>query len=369
MRRAVLAFMLGSGAVSAACSSDAPHTADTSCDDARAACDKRGLCWRLATTGNLNGGVSIDAAKQSGSANGNGDLTCNVECIACGTMDAGTVAEPSGMAPDDSALDAALSRWAFDDCNRDFACFPVWMQLYAGDEPYCRAQRETTIRWIASLPGSGVSEESLADCSKEMSKAGCSPDAYWVCVRGSRAIGQACATGEQCQSGWCSSTDFSCGVCVPEPAAGGFCSRGAECRAGEFCGNGTCQSLVADGEPCSDDALCGSASSCVASACAANARNAGETCGPEVNQPYCDQIAEELACSDKNVCQSVTFADPGEPCPSFGWCRGLGSCSQGVCTSGPGLGDACEPDVGCRWPAVCVAGRCVGVPDGDPCEQ
>lgn len=317
--------------------------AGNDCREARQSCEARGMCWRLVsegeTSGSGTGSYDVSNKSVSVSASGNDARSCTVECTVCEGQAGAAATLPDAGTP----LERAIVDLAQQMCARDFLCEPVVMRLISGDEAYCAAELARWLLWASTLPDSGATLDGVSACSTALARAGCG-DAG-VCLAGTRANGASCATGEQCRSGWCAGSPLSCGTCaVPSPLGG------------------------ADGAACDETRPCRSHYSCIDGACRADARTTGQSCGPDVGQPYCEQRLDQLACdTTDHTCKSVSLADPGTACPTFGWCAGLGACSSDVCTAGPGPGDPCLADGQCRWPAVCVGGTCRGAPTGNPC--
>lgn len=169
----------------------------------------------------------------------------------------------------------------------------------------------------------------------------------------------------------CAAHDFDldgpCGAVWPgQVAAGGtcgpgigsfVCAEGTDCRISleTFCG--TCDPIVRPGDPCGDDAWCGSAAECREGVCVAR---------PTAGQPCAEDGARCAAgsqCRD-GVCAIRPWAGPGEACGQGARCRYKSDCVGGICVEGALLGAACGPEQPCAtgWcdGGVCAAPKVVG---------
>jgi hypothetical protein len=350
-------------AITAACKDTSPAAVGDECRAARESCEAEGRCWTLATEGTTSGAVGYDPTSDSASANASDSRSCNIQCVACVTQT--TSSQPQDTPTTSADLNQAIADWAETACEQDMLCHSVWVNYSAGDEQYCRAATQSVMQWQASLPDSGVTAEALTKCSDDYVRSGCEPRSL-DCFRGPRADGMACANGSQCQSGWCTGWYLACGLCVPRPTVNTACSTDSECLFEHHCANGRCVVDSGQDQACNDQTPCAAFLRCHENLCTHDDRQQNQTCGEDVG--YCDQTTAQLACdTSTSTCRPVTFADAGEPCPTFGWCRGLGACYQGICRRGPEPGDPCDPANGCRWPAFCQDGTCRAVPTSDPC--
>ena len=360
---AVLVGCVCLGSSGGGCAERPEDGPDKQCTVSRESCEQEGRCWRIQTKGQTKVGFGLDPDTSKIDADGELNGECNIECLSCADIsaDGGTPAD-SG-APQADTLEAAIQRLATAFCDRDFGCSPVWMEIKAATKEGCVREVVRWTRWEAGLPGSGVSVGSLEECVSEIVRHGCAAKTY-TCVYGTHADGAACASGTQCRSGWCTGDPATCGYCVPERDRTGPCGTDSDCFFESHCSQeGHCESDFLAGHPCARDAECDAYLSCIGGACQANNRQLGALCGPTIG--FCDQRNAQLACGAEK-CQFASFADPGDECPSFGWCRGGGGCLDNVCQAGPGPGTSCEEDSDCGWLAFCKDGTC-RIPATDPC--
>lgn len=347
------------------CSDDTKPIILDECRIARESCEAAGKCWRYSNEGVLQGELGYNFSNGSVSGEASGKASCNIECDVCSNdevTDSAVEVHPATAI--ESALESAMGAWVRELCQMNFACDPIWMGFVTGDEAYCQSGLIGWMRFAASLPGSGVTVDSVRRCSDMLKSHGC--DFSWSCAAGTRSIGEACADGWQCQSGWCNAEAFSCGACAAQPQATSLCSYDWQCPSNFFCSSGACAARGAEGQHCDDDNPCRPYHSCIANRCTKDNLSEGQACGD--TRGYCDQQSAQLACNKKGVCEQVEFSSAGENCPDNGWCRGLGACYAGICRGAHELGNPCDSEGRCRWPDQCLDGTCRAAPSINPCQ-
>lgn len=188
--------------------------------------------------------------------------------------------------------------------------------------------------------------------------------------RGACTGDEGCVEGEYCAAE----------TCAPSPGLGLACGNGVACAAGLACrftgaGEGTCQPMPGDGEPCAlgtfGPILCGDGLACREGTCGAPPGD-GEPCAMGV--PFC---ADGLGCffeGPMSVCRPRAGA--GAECGTDDSCGaglfcdfGEGRCAPffavgEVCTDG----NECGPDGACVPDETATTFRCVPRPgEGDAC--
>lgn len=174
---------------------------------------------------------------------------------------------------------------------------------------------------------------------------------------GTRALGEPCKYGRQCQSNECAAkrgvdnARLECGQCVPVGGAGDPCDDGSfACGDGYECTGSGCQSSLqfdlADGAVCQRYAQCHGLSLCFPASdgmmrCQPQ-RKAGEDCS---NGAYCES---GTICGNDKLCQVQLPAKLGEscadrPCAPDGWCTySTTAADQLVCVAKMKVGESCQ---------------------------
>lgn len=239
----------------------------------------------------------------------------------------------------------------------------------------------------ANLPGAEPTARGLLDCASKWAKAGChgtNVDVALACYpAGTLAVGAACNSPSQCQSGYCATTTGICGTCAASSGVGGGCANGAQCApgltcmqdkcvplgsvdVGGACGSGggmcknglvcdlsgptmTCMTLGTAGTPCKTPFACVDGLACIAQKCATPLAT-GADCSteplgcPDTAGAHCDSVT-------KKCIATPPAAKAGQPCgvqPS-----GYVSCRVGACN----ITDT-----------VAMTGTCPAIiPDGQTC--
>jgi hypothetical protein len=173
-----------------------------------------------------------------------------------------------------------------------------------------------------------------------------------------------CTFGDSCTAGACSGTSYSC------PAAG-QCQAAVAC-AGD---GGCAITPVTDGTPCDDAQLCTFADQCVSGVCSGSAytcspnqcaatsvcagdggcdvtpRNVGAACDDGVGCTFAD------VCGDAGMCQGTTYTCPGvTECKQAGLCLGDGGCDV---VNKPDT-TPCDDGLACSTADTCTNGVCGG---------
>ncbi len=301
-----------------------------------------------------------------------GDCPAHLVCLPEGDENVCVIPRETTMPTDPDAsptLDAAIQRLAEAQCALDAQCNEFLLEIVAGDEAYCVEQVVRMIEYAATLPGNGVklNNDGCAvlyegmTCEEWQSRSAICP------IAGTLAQGEPCSDSTQCRTGWCQGTTFTCGVCAGRALPGEPCQGDTECFRGDTCSEGKCVRRPGLGEECTATVPCFDWATCLNGFCRANDRQLGQSCGPEVDQPFCELDPAHLVCN-ANTCVRATVAPAGEPCPTAGWCGESGTCVNGTCVTGGGPNDLCSETQLCRWPFVCFEGHCLDVPSSDACE-
>jgi hypothetical protein len=315
----------------------------------------------------------------------NAGLTCAAgKCVNAGGSDAGAVDGPpaDGPAPDGGPSETdpnviCASMLAY--CQRFNECAPYFVGLEFGTVARCAERLKLSCVDAVLAPDSGLTGAAMAACAAALPAASCADLVYnniAACnFAGTRPVGAACGTNEQCASGRCAKHDSTCGVCAERVADGAACLADLDCLAGRVCnGNDQCVLPAAAGAPCSASAPCGHATDCVAGTCQASATMAGPAC---TAQGGCS-LAHALYCTPSSVCAAIPLNPPDGACDASTTSPAL--CAAGTCVLPP-VGDkgVCEgfaadgapcgeqaEDRLCQTPALCIGGRC-SVPSSAAC--
>ena len=182
---------------------------------------------------------------------------------------------------------------------------------------------------------------------------------------GNRALGQGCAAGSDCASGFCADglcCDGACagdcvtcagltpGRCGPvsegnaEPGCGTYrcsaqgacltaCTSGSECQAGASCKEGACVAPGLDGSPCTLGLACASGH-CVEGLCCNTA---------------CDGACDRCDLpGSQGTCTPAPLGSAGVP-----------ACVPYVCTGGAVCATSCASAMDCVTGLACVGGQCI----------
>lgn len=173
-----------------------------------------------------------------------------------------------------------------------------------------------------TAPGSTASEAQAGRCGDVYRKATCD-DLYSLTVNaamdcqtaGTRAVGQPCELGSQCQSGSCLIETGICGTCQATVGAGQACGGANKigCTAGLSCISSVCVAYGNVGQACSSSAPCQNSLRCVSGTCQPKA-DPGSACASDSD---CKTYLGNQTCDpNAKLCANVTinFVDNGGAC-------------------------------------------------------
>jgi len=249
-------------------------------------------------------------------------------------------------------------------CNRLATCSPYRVAQTFGDVTACVERLKPICASVLQAPGTGLTTEQYGACAAAYTSASCDDVllASWVpaacAAKGTLADGAACGHNAQCTSGYCKH-GFSqvCGTCAALVPSGGSCSRSEDCEAGLGCVSpGTCGATAARGAscrtvPCTPDMVClnGTCSDRLAADAACVVQD--YACNDDLGL-YCD--------SQTLRCTAMTPVPVGGSCATGVIVCIAGGCSPNtqLCEAALADGAACNTELPCRYPAVCVSGTC-----------
>jgi len=192
---------------------------------------------------------------------------------------------------------------------------------------------------------------------------------------GMQGADDACVLDAECSGDLVCNTDDGPSTCYQTcgQPVGPACGD-SHCGTGEYCDDQqTCQPRVADGQPCTKDAMCKDLSACLipngmdSGTCTAWGSLAqGDDCGssPVLSDFFCD---DTLGCDTQTwTCQPIEFLDEGDACEKY---DDLHLCHAGLTCASTDSGMACEPPhamgEACSYSQACVdALRCADVNAG-----
>jgi hypothetical protein len=177
---------------------------------------------------------------------------------------------------------------------------------------------------------------------------------------GTRPPGSSCGHGLQCESGTCSATGPSCGVCSETPPGANESCLEVLCATGFICNQEfVCVEAGHLGEPCSAESPCLESMTCEGGTCA-HPPGEDEPCGSP-GPAACD-VNLGLMCNATRVCEKIPIPAIGEPCTSF--CEAGAECVEGdgetVCAESRLEGESCSTaQEACDQWLTCTEGECV----------
>jgi hypothetical protein len=266
---------------------------------------------------------------------------------------------PSGTTP---MLDACKAYLAAQ-CHRRVECKYSESDCTESFQPDCPD--------VYFSPGSTRTTQSLLACAGDWATFPCDQllrDFVPSCASpGTRAAGEACVFGSQCDSGACfTQSADECGICKATIAVGGACDWSdltKQCVSGAGCVSSVCtpnapmpETVPALGELCTSS--CASGAACLLDASGAArctvAPSSGQPCGKY--QGGGSACAGGFACNASNVCGPAPVA--GQPCAAPGVCGADAECdtstgSSGTCVSKAALGATCRGDLDCMTGLRC----------------
>jgi formylglycine-generating enzyme required for sulfatase activity len=211
-----------------------------------------------------------------------------------------------------------------------------------------------------------------------------------------------CNDGNPCTTDSCNGVTLNCQF-VPNTAA---CSDGDACTVGDACAAGQCAPGAAaacdDGNPCTDDSCealvgcvslpntagcddanpCTQSDACVAGECLGGSAPDCDDANPctadscNIVSGVCDHLPLAVACDDANACTEGDFCSvgaclpgPAQDCDDANACT-ADSCDPltGLCVNMP-IAAGCDDGNSCTADDACVAGLCVGGPNGCACAE
>jgi len=262
------------------------------------------------------GGGNADGGKDS--KGGTGGVPGSA---GAGAAEAGAAAASEAGAGGQS-LDSACSAYASARCTRFQACVPTYFPILYSSLADCEQATLVLCRNELSAPGTSRTAESLAECASDMAAQNCAdwqgPSPPSCELPGSRADNTPCEYDSQCESTLClRATQSWCGVCKARDIAGAACDAGqATCVHGLRCANGC------------------------------------------TNGDICDATDKHFRCAEAKA--------KGAVCENITQCQGALTCLGGICTTGVGVGEACDRSVSgnCERSADLA---CVEGPNGGTC--
>jgi hypothetical protein len=280
--------------------------------------------------------------------------------VACSSSDAATDVDTN------QTYDGRSVGEAF--CARMERCSLDTLKQEYGDVAKCNEVEGAAEDKDLSAPGATNDSGTIGACVEALNGGACGTSTSACDFRGSKPVGAACGTSEQCASGYCkhgvdpaTQDENVCGKCYPTVGSGGDCTNAACSADHETCVANKCTRLPGKGQACDPNNLpCLSPLACVANQCVDRlAAGAACTAGATPCQSGLSCIA------GKCTAPTVTYARTGQACnvdttsPTRVKCL-AGECVKGTCVGlATQLGQACDPDVGCVGSYVCRNAKCV----------
>jgi hypothetical protein len=288
--------------------------------------------------------------------------------------DAGTPAPAADSGKSSATVAFEKLAGAYCDKLAQCASFGFERSYESGDE--CRKRRMQLYAFWSELPDTGWTDEAREACYESVYGLSCrefiDDNGQKACApKGKRQDGESCNAREQCASRFCDGQGYGCGTCKKAPEEGASCKQDNDCpdESACLCDNGTprcqsprCRRLRDAEEACSAEQPCGSGLNCVDGRCALAPSQKGASCDPRAGL-RCDTVSAGLVCTPDG-CAQLKAADV---CSPTEYCKDRGtSCELGTdnatpaCVAVPGDNGDCDPAKGrsCRFPALCVAGKC-----------
>lgn len=284
---------------------------------------------------------------------------------------------PQGISADQACTDFAAAQ-----CAKLDQCIVNGSTSRYGGVAVCQARQKQSCLTHLIASGTGNSPTDVELCAQQLPTASCGdfdlgnvPEC--MAKVGTRADGQPCAFGGQCQSSNCAiATGTNCGICAEPSLPDSPCDT-ASCSHGFVCVKSTlkCQPRGTSSGTCDTDHPCGAGLSCVT----AQGAQAGtcETAGSSVGTPCDPQRKTEASC-DPNLglycdgtsrsCLAVTYTVAGGQCgfvspivvdcTNDSTCFGAQGQTPGMCMANAADGAACDTQAApsCLPPAQCVTG-------------
>lgn len=321
------------------------------------------------------------------------DAGPSTQSDASNNTETGPLTQPDTGAPDTGApdtgpvvdpMDTAIALYAKAYCTRFRDCERVLFEIKYADAAECETAFATKPKDVLTRPGVTATAKDYEDCATNMNALSCttfkSEDHKLACVlKGARKDGEKCTTGEQCTSGFCSSSETTCGTCTKAPESGTPCATPNNlCAPGLVCNGTICVVPGKLSATCSSTQPCDGAGDgilqCNGTKCVAPPAAAGETCNTTIN---CD-LGQGFYCNTTDfTCVSVGVSGQGGQCSTshpagvqFQLCRRFIPCDMvtGKCPAPAGENEACSTTSSCLEPLYCIAGKCQKLKPSSFCE-
>ena len=145
-------------------------------------------------------------------------------------------------------------------CDALNTCASLFVQVWYGDGPTCRARTKLSCMTDQSVTGM-TGRRQIAACADAAKTATCqnllANNLPAACdpVPGPTVDGGVCGSSLQCMSGHCEKGNTSCGTCAPRQAVNGNCSVDEACNKGLVCANQKCVAPRDVGNDCDQQPL------------------------------------------------------------------------------------------------------------------
>jgi len=288
------------------------------------------------------GGTSGDAGASSGGKGGSGGTGGSSETGGSGGTGTGGTGG-SGGTDTGGTSGSGGTGGVVAGCVQYVESYCAWAArcdeyLFGGSLSACQGIADEQCAWL-ELPGIAITGPDYARCATSYDAASCE-DVVETCElpNGTIASGFACATSQQCESGYCTAGGGACGTCAPNPRheAGGACDEPVfDCVEEMDCIEGECTPRRREGESCDDVHTCEAdrelgALVCIDGICTVAALPGDPCLMTESMSTYC---GSGTACTTENVCVLVEEGDEGDVCGTFAD-RVVG-CPDGSCETDP----------------------------------
>jgi hypothetical protein len=338
--------------------------------------------------GNAASGAGGAAGKASGGAAGGGGMAGKSGGAGLGgsggSGTAGAAGAGGGSTTDPDLLAACSTFWTAR-CAEWKSCDAAALASMFGDEAACVKAEALACATTTLGPASKATVADVKACFAAYGALDCpgtlrflhehaSRPAACALPAGTLAAGAPCVASSECSTSFCRKDPLGggCGACATPVKNGAPCDVDADCVDGSACvvaliggpgSGGSCTPYASKGEPCTV-AACHADLACLGGVC--NDRIAdGAVCDPQ--EAGCGVLS---GCNGaKNRCEPLSVAAMdgtcGEAaggkqtlCPAGSWCRYEFQDALGRCVVTKKLGDACELDQECPFPATCGGGAC-----------
>lgn len=180
-----------------------------------------------------------------------------------------------------------------------------------------------------------------------------------------KPVAAPCRIDSECESRSCSGSSITCGACMARLPAGSPCTSSAQCARAGFCDK-VCTEVAFLGDACDARRVCGNGLTCTNGTCV-KVGGPGAACK---NGASCDLAASQGCNTKTSTCEALTFAEPGEACPSTPsgtpvLCMKGSRCvtpdldQPGTCVAPAKVGEDCSSAQPCETGINCRDGKCV----------